>query len=912
MNRLQKVLDFIEAKTDIDGKQCVTATDVALALNIYRSNASADLNKLFLEGKISKKGTRPTFYYRLNKLRDIEYINNMQQEKAFAKIIGSSGSIRSQIELAKAAIAYPPKGLHTLIHGESGVGKNLLAESMWQYAKEYWGKDIPFITFCCADYADNAQLLLSQLFGYVKGAFTGAVDNHEGVVERANGGILFLDEIHRLPPTGQELLFMLVDKGIYRKLGETKEEHKIDLMIIGATSEDINSSLLTTFRRRIPVQIFLPKITERPIGERINLICYFIKQEALRLKHSIYITGEALKTFAYYNSPANIGELRNDILLCCAKGYLSCLAGKKNNINIDVNHIPQRIFSMVKKQTILDEKIINLFKKGILIEANGIIDEEILRTQYDLHVDFYEYVEEKIRAYKSKLMTDKEIEVYLSNELDRYFDIQAQQFLRNDVNKMFTAIIEESIYQVAKDLLEKIILKLGYKYDKSTMVALAWHLQQFKERILSGKTIYNSNLAKIKEEYKEIFTVIEEYKSILSAKLNIPISIDELGFIVMFLVHRKTNNYIKKHIGIVIVAHGRYTASSIAEVANNLLGIEKIYSIDIPLSKNNNETVNELQALIKSADEGLGVILLVDMGFLVTMEDTLSRQTGTKVKILPNVTTALVLETGKKVFSDIDNIDEAVKTIYESYNEYVSTFKNRNFELIQDDTNKKRKIIVLCCSSGKGVAKKLEEILCENIENINMLQIITMGIGEDLNRLVEQYKDRILFILGSIDPKFVNIPFIDIKNIFSNEGLDYIRKIVDNNIVCTFDFEKNEVKDVYNLLGSQLSKFVKNIQIILIKEVCEHIVDKLVPYFFGNNPRKDEYIRAYLHVACMYDRIASNEALIEPSWGETLKRERKADFNFLVELFEEVNEFISIKVPKGELYYFLNSLPDRK
>lgn len=158
----------------------------------------------------------------------------------------------------------------------------------------------------------------------------------------------------------------------------------------------------------------------------------------------------------------------------------------------------------------------------------------------------------------------------------------------------------------------------------------------------------------------------------------------------------------------------------------------------------------------------------------------------------------------------------------------------------------------------------------------------------------------------------MNIPFIDIKNIFSNEGLDYIRKIVDNNIVCAFDFEKNEIKDIYNLLGSQLSKFVKNISIISIKKVCEYLVDKLVPYFFGNNPRKDEYIRTYLHVACMYDRIASNEALIEPSWGETLKRERKADFNFLVELFEEVNGFISIKVPKGELYYFLNSLPDRK
>ena len=75
------------------------------------------------------------------------------------------------------------------------------------------------------------------MFGYVKGAFTGATEEHEGVLDRAQGGILFLDEIHRLPPTGQELLFILIDKGFYRRLGETKTEHKSNVMIIGATSE---------------------------------------------------------------------------------------------------------------------------------------------------------------------------------------------------------------------------------------------------------------------------------------------------------------------------------------------------------------------------------------------------------------------------------------------------------------------------------------------------------------------------------------------------------------------------------------------------------------------------------------------------------------------------------------------------
>ena len=64
-------------------------------------------------------------------------------------------------------------------------------------------KDYPFVTFNCADYFNNPQLLLSQLFGHVKGAFTGADTDKIGLVEKANGGILFLDEVHRLPPDGQ-------------------------------------------------------------------------------------------------------------------------------------------------------------------------------------------------------------------------------------------------------------------------------------------------------------------------------------------------------------------------------------------------------------------------------------------------------------------------------------------------------------------------------------------------------------------------------------------------------------------------------------------------------------------------------------------------------------------------------------
>ena len=115
------------------------------------------------------------------------------EASAFDRIIGFDGSLKPQIQQAKAAILYPPQGLHTLILGPTGVGKSNLAEAMYEFAVETGTlkKDAPFIIFNCADYAENPQLLLSQLFGHVKGAYTGAVVSKEGLVEKADGGILF-------------------------------------------------------------------------------------------------------------------------------------------------------------------------------------------------------------------------------------------------------------------------------------------------------------------------------------------------------------------------------------------------------------------------------------------------------------------------------------------------------------------------------------------------------------------------------------------------------------------------------------------------------------------------------------------------------------------------------------------------
>ena len=89
-----------------------------------------------------------------------------------------------------------------------------------------------------------------------------------GLIEKANGGILFLDEVHRLSPQDQEILFTFMDKGIYRRLRDTEIERSSKLLIVSVTTEDPENVLLKTFARRIPIFITIPKLEKRSFNEK--------------------------------------------------------------------------------------------------------------------------------------------------------------------------------------------------------------------------------------------------------------------------------------------------------------------------------------------------------------------------------------------------------------------------------------------------------------------------------------------------------------------------------------------------------------------------------------------------------------------------------------------------------------------
>ncbi len=358
---VRKEEKIIEALVYLENKKNrgISAYELSEYMKMDRANVSRYLNNLYKEKRVNKSNGRPVLYSSF-KLKDVdtgkekeeEVIKEREREDELVvkkdsldRLVGAELSLKLPIQQAKAAMLYPPRGLHTLILGETGVGKSLFAEMMYSFAKEsrVIDEDAPFIRFNCADYADNPQLVVAQIFGVKKGAFTGADSDKEGLLKKADGGILFLDEIHRLSPQGQEMLFTFIDKGTFRRLGDTEEQIKAEVQIISATTEDPQSFMLKTFTRRIPMTIILPPLRERTLEERYLLLESFIKEESVRLGKSIYISKNSIISFLLYDCNNNIGQLRSDVQLSCAKAFLNYKVNKSNFILIDQSELQSRV-----------------------------------------------------------------------------------------------------------------------------------------------------------------------------------------------------------------------------------------------------------------------------------------------------------------------------------------------------------------------------------------------------------------------------------------------------------------------------------------------------------------------------------------------------------------------------------------
>src|SRR5438067_1458899 len=223
-------------------------------------------------------------------------------------IIGQSPKMRAIFDLIQTVA---PQSSRVLITGESGTGKELVARAIHENSLR---AQAPFITINCGAFPET--LLESELFGYMKGSFTGANENRQGLFQAAHGGTLFMDEIGNMSLTMQVKLYRVLQEGKVRPIGST-EESDVDVRIIAATNKDFEKEIAEgrfredLYYRLSVIPIQLPALRER--REDIPLLArHFLERFRKIMEKPIEgISPEAMSKLEAYDWPGNVSELEN-------------------------------------------------------------------------------------------------------------------------------------------------------------------------------------------------------------------------------------------------------------------------------------------------------------------------------------------------------------------------------------------------------------------------------------------------------------------------------------------------------------------------------------------------------------------------------------------------------------------------
>ncbi|AGF59124.1 MULTISPECIES: sigma 54-interacting transcriptional regulator [Clostridium] len=882
MKRIDLILMKLKEKKDLDSSG-ISASEIAEELNISRANASNDLNKLVSEGKAIKSKGKPTLFMAVDEENvppDISVINKFSEVNP---------SLYSAVEQAKAAILYPPNGMNILLLGETGVGKSTFAGLIYKYAIEMKVKseESPFITFNCADYANNPQLLLGQLFGVKKGAYTGADFDKVGLIEKADGGILFLDEVHRLPAEGQEMFFTFMDRGVYRRLGETDSERSANVLIITATTEDPNAALLKTFTRRIPMVITIPALRNRGMEERFNLIKQFLLEESGRLGRSITVSINSIKAFLSYNCENNIGQLKSDIQLACAKAYADFLSNKKDAIKINSLDLPSYIREGLYKEVEhrqLWNKLIDINKRYFIFDKDE--DREIFEENAT-DDNIYEMLDLRTNELKARGIKGVKLEEEIERDIEDYFKKYISKVDMSNIKN----IIEKDVMNVIEEVIHFCEEELEINLDKKINYGLAVHISNSIDRIRRNKKIVNPKLSSIREEHRKEFNVAVDALKIIDRAIDVNMPIDEAGFIAMFLSYNYGSlKYKQNDVLVIVIAHGVSTATSMADAVNSLLGTKNVVGINAPIEEKPENILGKTIDYIKKNEIKSDILFLVDMGSLTTFGQEIENTFNIKTRTIPLVSTLHALEATRKSMMGY-SLDE----IYRETLEVNSLYEENALEHKQEK-EEKRLAIVTVCTTGEGGAKTLKKLLERNLTfDKKLLDIVPINlvgkesIYERIEKLSIKY-EIICFVspfeLEVQSPQFMLDQIIDGQ---STSGMQKIIDVEETYLKMEDTLENTLENSDGRTVLKHIKKFIKNIEEELKTNISTNIL-----------------IGITLHIAAMIDMSIEKKTIIEFEGKDKYIKDNLNLYKIVKNAFMPINTKYSINASEEEICCLMN------
>ena len=880
----------------------ITADSFTQEFDIARNTASHYLNQLVKEGKAVKVNTRPVRFYdkkavetylgascnfEYNGVADL-FTTSKVNKGIFDQVIGAHESLFIQIKQLKAAARYPGNGLPILLTGPTGSGKSYLAKVYYDYnvAMKYLKPESKFVHLNCAEYADNPELLASLLFGYKSGAFTGATENKTGLFDEADNGMLFLDEVHRLGAKGQEKLFEYLDNGTISPLGSTKNGHKVNVRLVFATTEDIGSTFLQTFIRRVPVQVKIPSLNLRTPFERESLAKLFFLRQAKQINKKIVLTNQVLAAITGQRYESNVGQLKNDITLTVANALGKTMRDNYDQqITIYVSDLPNHVW-----QNGGEGQRIRLTgdRTTITISENMEI-KQLLTDETSLNNPIMQAFKRIIKLFQTYGMCETFVEnattviTTLCDEL-----VYSKMITRGEVPlKLFQRLFQVKINNIEADD--------DVEFSGNAVIVLAYfsYYRQFAYWVLDSKSheVLTTISNRLVTSSPKISGFTNEILELIQDSLNLKNDVVDRLFLQLYL-----NSVVKvvhpNQIRCIILAHGYSTASSIATVVNKMLGNRSIVDfVDMPLNNGPEEIGQEVTNYINRNAISTGLILMVDMGSLNDIYRYLHTSIDFPIGVISNVSTQSALMVGERILKH-DELQNIVNDVQKKI--------RIDGKIIYPEKNKKN-LVITCCNTGIGTARQIKNLLDNSIPEklnivVNAYDYALLQSSEQIKTLAHTFN--ILTIVGTVDPQIDDVSFIPLEKLILGEDTQRLAEALAP-VATTEEVQKLIDTILHNFT---IERVINSLTILDAHAVMKSIDVALNRYseVSGKQLNNRTRMALYVHVSCLIERLIRNEPITTYDWEPSYDTKLVDD---LKQAFSVIEAQYSVQIPKAELGY---------
>lgn len=878
------------------GIEWFSAGEISNRFGISRTIVSQYLNEMIREKRLVKTENRPVAFLNREileqmypgrqikeviKKEDLKDGELGEKKNCFDKVIGADGSISYMVDQCKAAVVYPPNGLPVLLTGPTGCGKSYMVKVLYEYLKQekLIPADAKLVTLNCSEYANNPELLTANLFGYKKGAFTGAYEDTTGLIQEADQGVLFLDEIHSLPDKCQEKLFVFLDKGEFYRFGDNTKVCHASVKMMFATSEDPSIVLLKTLLRRIPVIINLPSLEERSIEEKEQIILMTIRNEEERIHRKIRIGRQVFNALMSFRFEGNIGQLKDCIRLGCSNAYM-----KRQGEIVDIRLLDMPDYIVREAGKHFDDT---------RIEVEMLDIDKIRNTKeqkYVLHL--YDEILEEYGVYYEEGREFRDCIEQLQEKIGTYYDYLVYQ-------KQYVNTRIELLEEIVNDVLKRMETRYGLKRDMNKERLVVRFLCDYTQRFSTFRQWEQEKMEVIRKctEAFRINCPIEHEIAVDITKQigkRMEINLGEFNKILILLhvcaVQQKGD---RNNIFGVILCHGYATATSMKDAVNKLLGSYVFEAIDMPLDIPTAEIGTRLGKLLERESTYRDAIFLVDMGSLEEIYQYVKEQYRGNIAIINGVTTRLALEVGSNILEK-----QELKTIAENASMHnISTYKV--FE------NKEREDVLLFINeSDIHAAKSMMELFQNSITQNLKLRFIPVDyymlvLKKQAAQIFKDYN--VVAVIGSPDPQIDGLPFIPIEEIIEGSAKSEINKILSKYITAS-ELDKFNLAILKNFSLQNVIEKITILNVKIVLDDVERALESFQKIWKIVIPNKI-LIGLYVHICYLIERLVKKTPINTYADLGKFEEEQARFISVVKSCFSDVERRYSVEIPVSEIAY---------